>query len=96
MRLRFSGDDSDTKGDCPIIPRPVAGNSGTQQLIFSGSQHNGRENVGALCSQEIIENDGCAGSESQQQAPTERFTARKRQVEAQVCILGNSEHLRVH
>ncbi|XP_010686759.2 E3 ubiquitin-protein ligase COP1 isoform X2 [Beta vulgaris subsp. vulgaris] len=97
VRLRFSGDDSDTKGDCPIIPRPVAGNSGTQQLIFSGSQHNGRENVGPLCSQEIIENDGCAGSESQQQAPTERFTARKRQVEAQLtdlqeCYLQKRRH----
>ncbi|XP_021719759.1 E3 ubiquitin-protein ligase COP1-like [Chenopodium quinoa] len=81
-RLRLRGDDFDTKGFCDKVRRPLAGGSGTQET-FPGSLQCKGGNLGAPCSQEHLENDVRAGSELQQQAPTEKFKARKRQVETQ-------------
>lgn len=84
--MRMQGNALDTNGLCPIAPRPVPGGSDTQQVIVSENPHSAIDNGGALCPQEIFDNDDRAGSELQQQVPTERFKARKRQVEEQVCI----------
>ncbi|KNA04927.1 hypothetical protein SOVF_195150 [Spinacia oleracea] len=96
VRLRMRGDDFDTKGSGHTILRPMVDGSGTQVTI-SGSLPCGEVNVGAPVSQECLENDVRAGSKLQQQAPTEKYKARKRQVEAQFtdlqeCYLQKRRH----
>lgn len=80
-------DDLDITGICPIAPRSLAGGSATQQVMLSGLLCGG-DSVSGRCSKETLENDFRAGLELYQLAPTERFKARKRQVETQVCIIG--------
>lgn len=78
-------DELDITDICPIAPRSFAGGSATQKVILPGLLCGG-DSVNGRCSKGTLENDFRAGVELHQLAPTERFKARKRQVETQVCI----------
>ncbi|XP_057544720.1 E3 ubiquitin-protein ligase COP1-like isoform X2 [Amaranthus tricolor] len=95
-RLSLREDDLDITGICPIAPRSLAGGSATQQVMLSGLLCGG-DSVSGRCSKETLENDFRAGLELYQLAPTERFKARKRQVETQFsdlqeCYLQKRRH----